>query len=417
MKKTFLLSLLFCGVVLSVPISAFATSGACSDHGGVDCSAGPQANGDVICNDGWTGSSVSYESMVECQTYQPTNSCVEPMAYCTQDQLNTLRMDYGSDLESVGGSDQYSPGEFNGYPQAIQTCQQQIDTYNSEMQTYEDCLSNSNSNSNIAATPGTCPPNASYVNGQCTCNSGYGANTNGDSCIPATQACQALYGLNSYADSNNHCRVCGSGSILFNNDSCITFVFTKTLLPDAIINQPYSQNINFTYTGTDTPLISFSVSDPSNLQVESINVEGYSGVAALQLIPRQAGQFTITATASVNNTQVATQTFNLTVDALTVTAPTSPALTNQNSVPPVVIQAPIITQKPTIQAPTSLPVKKVIVKKPIQPTTTVQNTQIQGAVKIQVQTPTQSQTKSKTQFHASNNVFFDTWNFIKSIFK
>lgn len=45
---------------------AYATSGACSSHGGVSCSAGADWDGSVICSDGWTGSSVSYADMVSC---------------------------------------------------------------------------------------------------------------------------------------------------------------------------------------------------------------------------------------------------------------------------------------------------------------------------------------------------------------
>ena len=46
-----------------------ATSGACSWHGGVNCAAGSDWDGSVICNDGWRDSSVSYYSMAECQGY------------------------------------------------------------------------------------------------------------------------------------------------------------------------------------------------------------------------------------------------------------------------------------------------------------------------------------------------------------
>ena len=66
MKKLLLIAFLL------FPLSAYATSGACSGHGGVNCSAGAGASGQVICNDGWDGSSVSYASMEECQTPQPT---------------------------------------------------------------------------------------------------------------------------------------------------------------------------------------------------------------------------------------------------------------------------------------------------------------------------------------------------------
>lgn len=38
-----------------------SASGACSGHGGVNCAAGPDADGSVICADGWQGSSVSYQ--------------------------------------------------------------------------------------------------------------------------------------------------------------------------------------------------------------------------------------------------------------------------------------------------------------------------------------------------------------------
>lgn len=67
--------------VYSSPV--FATSGCCSGHGGVDCSAGPQANGHVVCNDGWTGSSCSYSSMVMCggsSTQSTTTYTAPPIA-------------------------------------------------------------------------------------------------------------------------------------------------------------------------------------------------------------------------------------------------------------------------------------------------------------------------------------------------
>lgn len=39
---------------------ASASSGACSGHDGVNCLIGPDADGSVICKDGWRGSSVQY---------------------------------------------------------------------------------------------------------------------------------------------------------------------------------------------------------------------------------------------------------------------------------------------------------------------------------------------------------------------
>lgn len=52
--------------LLFFPIFTWAKSGCCSGHNGVNCAAGPQGNGNVICNDGWTGSSCLYSEMIMC---------------------------------------------------------------------------------------------------------------------------------------------------------------------------------------------------------------------------------------------------------------------------------------------------------------------------------------------------------------
>ncbi len=64
MKHVVLASILFL-----LPSFTFATSGACSGHSGVDCSAGRDRDGSVICYDGWRNSSVHYSSMVKCSGY------------------------------------------------------------------------------------------------------------------------------------------------------------------------------------------------------------------------------------------------------------------------------------------------------------------------------------------------------------
>lgn len=47
----------------SFPAVVYGTSGCCSGkHGGVDCSAGPQSNGHLICADGWRGSSCLFSA-------------------------------------------------------------------------------------------------------------------------------------------------------------------------------------------------------------------------------------------------------------------------------------------------------------------------------------------------------------------
>lgn len=60
------LTFLFALPFLLIPSIVFATSGACSGHGGVSCASGADNDGSVICNDGWRNSSVSYSSMKMC---------------------------------------------------------------------------------------------------------------------------------------------------------------------------------------------------------------------------------------------------------------------------------------------------------------------------------------------------------------
>ena len=58
-------TLIIFGIILTPSIS-FATSGACSYHGGVDCSLS-NAFTSVICSDGWSDSSTDYYSLQECK--------------------------------------------------------------------------------------------------------------------------------------------------------------------------------------------------------------------------------------------------------------------------------------------------------------------------------------------------------------
>lgn len=53
-------------IFLLFSFNVFAKSGCCSHHGGVDCAAGSQANGHVICVDGNRNSSCLYSEMVKC---------------------------------------------------------------------------------------------------------------------------------------------------------------------------------------------------------------------------------------------------------------------------------------------------------------------------------------------------------------
>lgn len=54
-----------------IPASVSATSGACSYHNGVNCSAGASYAGNVQCNDGWINSSVYFSDAQECKVTVP----------------------------------------------------------------------------------------------------------------------------------------------------------------------------------------------------------------------------------------------------------------------------------------------------------------------------------------------------------
>lgn len=141
--------------------TANATSGACSWHGGVNCSAGADWDGSVICYDGWRGSSVSYNSMVKCNNY-------------------------GSSYNS------YSLPSYNSYSLP----------------------------SSYYSTP-TCPLNSlySYLDDTCKCNYGYIAD--GDKCISGNSYCWNKYGYNSDYNSLNKTCECGYG-YLMDNGRCIS---------------------------------------------------------------------------------------------------------------------------------------------------------------------------------------------------
>lgn len=78
-------SLLFIGLIGIRNVQA--TSGACSWHIGVDCSAGADYDGSVICKDGWRDSSVSYRD--NCATTCPygyTDEFKQMLVSCLRDQ-------------------------------------------------------------------------------------------------------------------------------------------------------------------------------------------------------------------------------------------------------------------------------------------------------------------------------------------
>ena len=66
------------------PFNLYANSGACSDHGGVNCAMGPDYNGKVTCNDGWSNSSVYYQTMDECVGVEACPRYLDTQDYATE---------------------------------------------------------------------------------------------------------------------------------------------------------------------------------------------------------------------------------------------------------------------------------------------------------------------------------------------
>jgi len=100
-------------IVLGIASPALADSGACSDHNGVNCSAGAGIYGQVICNDGWDGSSVSFSFTDIClNTQQPE---------CTSQDLTSLQQKYG--ISQMFAEVQSLTNENNSLQQQYQSLQ------------------------------------------------------------------------------------------------------------------------------------------------------------------------------------------------------------------------------------------------------------------------------------------------------
>ena len=66
--KMFLIVLFSIIICSSFRVSVYAgCGGACSGHGGVDCDAGSDDDGSVVCNDGWRNSSVMFDECSKCR--------------------------------------------------------------------------------------------------------------------------------------------------------------------------------------------------------------------------------------------------------------------------------------------------------------------------------------------------------------
>lgn len=160
MKKLLILSILF---LLFSTTTTFATSGACSYHGGANCSV-KSSSGNAICNDGWE-SSVPYGSMVECIA---SNQCSRPTTtQCPEAGLQSQLIQ--------SGASRYTPELAQGQ---LQVCQNQNQQYQVELRAYNNCLNTyrspqviqvRNTQPTISSSP-TCPQGYMLIKSECKSN-------------------------------------------------------------------------------------------------------------------------------------------------------------------------------------------------------------------------------------------------------
>lgn len=274
MKK----NLLILSILLTIPSISFATSGACSYHGGVNCSAGASYSGKVQCNDGWINSSVNFSEAQECKVsrcnYPAYSSCDVERAR-GQAQTRIASRQAVAVWNGLAGSS-FMPS--NDYTQDSDyvTCKLTQDLYQSGMDYYNKCLKDESD---------------TFIERQKIVDAEYQVKFN--------SACAGITGVGS----------------VYTKDGCVApFKIITNSLPDAVINKEYSIEIKFTQDDKvkETPLLRIE-EFPDSFYSVTMNSNGSYGVFPMRLTPRKVGQFTFKATVFMNNVTVTSKIFTLNV--------------------------------------------------------------------------------------------------------
>ncbi|MCX6756290.1 MAG: hypothetical protein NTX85_03045 [Candidatus Nomurabacteria bacterium] len=223
MKKYLIIAFL-----ILLPTISFATSGACSSHGGVNCSVlGVYAT----CND-FTKSSVFFNNVIECKD----TKCYYPIASCSEELLQLLQSQKAqatsiANWRGFGDTDwvnQQIEKTSQEYDQKISQCKTQIEGYKLQQISYQSCLS---SQSNIMnPVPVTIIDKEEYVNTEMQkwCVDKYGPNSFNDT-VNKTCSCNAGYEFDSGYKSCQKIVTCDSNQIKQNNkcvdvnQACMTY--------------------------------------------------------------------------------------------------------------------------------------------------------------------------------------------------
>lgn len=224
MKKLLFFSIIFLLIFIGLTNSAIATSGACSWHGGVNCAAGPDWDGSVICNDGWKDSSVSYSSMVMCQGYYNYPSYTPSIPDCPS-------MSY---YDSISGSCKCYSGYIVSGGKCISTDQYCRDLLGWNAQ-YDILTDSCECGYGYILSGGSCISGDSYCRNKhglfssyesfsdnCKCDYGYVFNSS-NQCVSEDSYCRDLYGFNAEYDSLTDKCVCKRGYVVDSTKtSCIS---------------------------------------------------------------------------------------------------------------------------------------------------------------------------------------------------
>ncbi|MBP9869059.1 hypothetical protein KBC59_00670 [Patescibacteria group bacterium] len=239
----------FCILSSLFGVKSFANaatgSGACSYHGGVDCGAGWDYDGSVICVDGTADSSVMYSSVIKCKE--------NPTPLCTSSEYSQLMTKYDVAAAVAKISNLYiaylqKQADIQSQPIAMEFINGQLTKAESEYLTQYAILVNQASflqrsvNSecrslalqqankdqedeqdkineiqdqirSLCASLGN-----SYLdsNNQCHCSAGFVMSKDGNSCIDYNASCRSYYGTYSYGNAD-YC-YCNDG-YEFNTDT------------------------------------------------------------------------------------------------------------------------------------------------------------------------------------------------------
>ena len=185
-----LLSSIFVGTFMFsigvfMPTVSNASSGACSYHGGVNCSV-TSSEGNAVCNDGFE-SSTSYASTDECKLQCP---------YPTTPDCSSGSVDVMNNMNGIGNTTMAQGSHY--------ACESQHIQYLSQIASYNSCINTPPIRPIILSAPKpTCPLNSSLrSNGDCHCDDGY-ANNGNDQCITYEKYCADTFGQNVYAKGNS----------------------------------------------------------------------------------------------------------------------------------------------------------------------------------------------------------------------